>query len=459
MFGLKAFAADCKANVSMFLAVSAIPMLAAAGVAVDMAQSNRTITVLQAAVDTAALSGATSGETDEAALKVIVQDYLTANGAKNVLDDVDSIESKLDPVTRKFSVRVKGRRNTSLMYLVGIDKTGFDVGSEVNIGGDGLEVALVLDNTGSMNQAGRLPALKTAAKDLVSTLFSLEEKGAYVRVGIVPFAEYVNVGLKNRGASWLDVPPDGSKTTNKCWKEYPDKKTSNCRMENVPSNSDGVVTYSQKKVCDVNWGAPKKVCADVTEYQTWHGCVGSRNNPLDQEIGTLSTRYPGLMNQMCTAEIVDLTNDKSVLNGAIDKLKATGSTYIPAGLMWGWNMVDENQPLGGAKTAADIAKMGGNKSIVLMTDGENTLSASYPWHWNNDKTAANAKTAALCDNIKNSGVVVYTVAFQVTDVASQTLLQKCASSSTKAFTADNADQLVSAFKSIADNLLAQRLTR
>ena len=138
---------------------------------------------------------------------------------------------------------------------------------------------------------------------------------------------------------------------------------------------------------------------------------------------------------------------------------ATGNTYIPPGLLWGWNMLDSNQPLIEAKTASAMASLGGTKALVLMTDGANTLSADPPYHGGTDVVKANAKTADLCGNIKADNIVVYTVAFMVTDAVAKDMLAKCATDSSKVFDADNSSELAKAFSEIGQSLTAMRLTK
>ena len=78
-----------------------------------------------------------------------------------------------------------------------------------------LEVALVLDNSGSMDEYGsgsgqkRIALLKTAAKQLVDTLAlqaaQIKQVAKPVQFSLVPFAASVNVGPENAGAAWMDV--------------------------------------------------------------------------------------------------------------------------------------------------------------------------------------------------------------------------------------------------------------
>jgi Flp pilus assembly protein TadG len=453
------FRANNKGNTSILFAATILPMLICAGAAVDFVETNRTLSVLQTATDAAVVAGGSSGKTDQAELQAVVENYLTANNTKQVLDQIDSIETVFDDTTRTFSVRVKGKRNTSLMHLAGITTMDLGAYSEVKLGNDGLEVALVLDNTGSMNASGRMEALKNSAGGLVDKLLAAEASGAYVRVGIVPFAEYVNVGMGVRNKPWMNVPDDSSKTVEQCTNTYPDATSSNCRQETYSGVSDGVPYSGTHTVCDWDYGAPKSVCTDVEETKKWYGCVGSRNNPLDENIGTSSSPYPGLQNAWCGAEIVTLTDDKAKLKSTISAMTANGNTYVPAGLLWGWNMLSSDEPLDQAKTASAINAMGGKKAIVLMTDGDNTLSADYPWHWGTDGDKADKKVKDLCKNIKDDEIVVYTVSFMVTDAPTIDMLEKCASDSSKAFTADNAAQLAQAFNEIGASMLSVRLSK
>ena len=68
--------------------------------------------------------------------------------------------------------------------------------------GNALEVALVLDNTGSMKKDDKETALRQAVQELVDSVMAGQ---ADVKVAVVPFSQYVNVGVENRNAPWLEV--------------------------------------------------------------------------------------------------------------------------------------------------------------------------------------------------------------------------------------------------------------
>jgi Mg-chelatase subunit ChlD len=385
---------------------------------------------------------------------------VNSNGAPEVLDSISKIESKRDEDRGLFSVTIKGKMKTSLMYIAGITDLDLGAYSEVAMGKQAMEVVLVLDNTASMNDSNRLPALKAAAKQLVAELLK-EKDNTYVRVGVVPFSEYVNVGKSHRNASWIDVPADTSATTQTCWDTYPNASKSNCHMESGVWNNDGIPTPYTHEVCTWDYGTAVQQCGPYTQTQTWDGCVGSRSVTDDTVIGNLSVKYPGVQNVHCPAPLMPLDDKKQDIDDAIDAMSGTGNTYIPAGLLWGWNLLDSEDPFKEAKSSGWMKSHGGTKAVVLMTDGANTLQPSYPYHTGNAGNAAmaNSKVTELCNNIKGDDIVIYTVSLMVSDPVSKGLLINCASDGNKAFEADDPASLAEAFKHITDSLLAMRFVK
>jgi Flp pilus assembly protein TadG len=452
---LKRMVLGTAGNTTIIFALSVVPMFLAAGAAVDMVRANRTQAVLQGAVDAAALSAAVSGE-DESKLKKIVEDYLTANGAQGSLAEVESIDTEVDKDTGKVTVEIKGKIKTSFMKLAGINHMDLSAMSEVSRGVNSMEIALVLDNTDSMNFEGRLEALKKSAKEFVNEVYKSKYPGSYVKIGIVPFSNYVNVGIGSNGESWLNVPP--ATPVNQCYDTYPDAKSSNCKTVTNAYTTDGVATSGESQVCDWDYGAPKNVCSMHTPV--WAGCVGSRNSPLDKQIGTPSSPYPGLLDTYCASPITDLTDDESQLVASIDAMVGVESTFIPAGLLWGWNMLNGAKPLTAAKSGAEMKAMLGKKSIVLMTDGDNTLVPTYPYHSTSVPAPVSDSIAKqICANAKDDEIEIYTVAFKVTSLAALEMLRECASDPSKAFDAGDNENLALAFKKIARELSAVRLSK
>ncbi len=444
-------------NTGMLFALAVVPMLLGAGAAVDMVRANRTQAVVQAAADSAALGAGVSGA-NESTVEQLARDYLEINGANAALDIVDEIK-----VERKedgsFNVEIKGKVKTSFMSLAGIPTMDIMGSSQVMSTSNALEIVLVLDATASMNYEGRLDALKVSARDLVTQVLDNKADNTYVKIGIVPFANYVNVGLGARGESWLSVPADTTDIRPSCSQTYPNATSSNCRDEPYSYVNDGVTVNTTTQVCDWNYGPPIEQCNDADFGSKWNGCIGSRTNPLDTEIGTPNVPYPGVMGAWCPSPITDLTDDKDALTGKINALVATGETYIPAGLLWGWNMLNPAAPLTSAKSGGEMSSIEGKKVIVLMSDGANTLVPAYPDHVGGPANTANNLLADICAGVKAEDIEIVTVAFKVSDNAAESALEDCASGSGNFFDADSSAELVGAFREIAAMLAEVHLTK
>ncbi|MFN0190779.1 MAG: pilus assembly protein TadG-related protein [Aestuariivirga sp.] len=456
MWRFRQFMTDCRGNVAITFSLAAVPMMIGVGAALDMVNANRVETLLQGAADAAALGGELSDSTDETKLREIAVNYLNANGVANAVSTITSITTGRNPSSGAFGVTVKGKIPTRFMLLAGITEIEVGAYAEAERGGTVLELAMVLDNTGSMSRNGKLEALKSSAKNMVATLLDGAPRGSSVKIGLVPFSEYVNVGMANRSAAWLDVPDDSSSTADECWDTYPE--ATNCRVEQQNVDNDGGMSTSGVTVCD--WGTPLQVCAPVARSSVWTGCVGSRSYPLNVNDGNLAMSYPGIPNVRCPSPLQTLTDNKGTLNSKIDGMIATGNTYIPGGLIWGWNMLSNPEPLSQGRSKAQLARERGKKAVVLMTDGTNTLVPSYPFHTTSSNvTVSNNLTSELCSNIKDDGIIIYTVLFQVSDPTIQSLLENCASATENSFVADNNAALEAAFREIAVSLAQPRLSK
>ncbi len=383
-------------NTAMMLALAALPLSLAVGSAVDYVRAVQTQTVLQAAVDSAALAGSSNLEMGDDEMKSLIKDYLVANGVEDAVAEITKVSVTVNRQTENIAVDVNGKLNTSLMRLAGISSIEIAARSEVVQGGKALELVLVLDNTGSMD-GQKLTDLKAAAKDLVETLFEDQGASPRLKIGVVPFSEYVNIGTAASGI-WLDsnVQPAG---------------------------------------------------------EVWQGCVGSRPNPDNTNISNAGiSAYVAVGGVECVQPLLDLTTVRANIDAKLDSMTANGNTYIPAGLIWGWNMLDQDVPLTKAVSPAQAQLKNLKKAVVLMTDGDNTISVNAPFHDGADRAASDLLTADICANVKAAGLMVYTVAFQVSNVVTKGMLETCATEPSMAFDATNSAALKMAFSTIATQL-------
>ena len=125
----------------------------------------------------------------------------------------------------------------------------------------------------------------------------------------------------------------------------------------------------------------------------------------------------------------------------------------------GWRMLDANQPF----NAISNLEQGRKRTLILMTDGFNTLSLEDPYfdgsHDGSDAGDANALTATLCENIKRSNIDIWSVTYNFDGADTKQMLRECATHSGQFFDADNQAELIAAFENIGNALFSVRLTR
>jgi hypothetical protein len=181
--------------------------------------------------------------------------------------------------------------------------------------------------------------------------------------------------------------------------------------------------------------------------------VGSREYPLNTQDDAARDGVPGLLDVSCSSPMQRLTDSASQVKSAIRGLTPNDETYVAPGLLWGWRAISHRLPFADGKDPA--ASDGVQKVIVLMSDGTNTLSkkSGAPEHDDSNVADANKMMEEVCTNIKNDGITIYTVAFQINDPRTRDLMQDCASDEEHFyFDAKNAADLALAFKAIADDL-------
>ena len=216
-------------------------------------------------------------------------------------------------------------------------------------------------------------------------------------------------------------------------------------------------------------GATQRFWVQRFDYQ---GCIISRRAGYQDNQNDPTVKYDGILMTCVPLTIRDLTartessnTGKALVTNKIASINPMNhgyvtETFIPSGLLWGWNMLTPEQPLDKAVSKATAEQLGLRKVLVLMTDGKNSVmvnSAGTNFTAATDATAVNKLTSDLCTNIKNDGIIIYTVNFAVADAATNSMLKNCASEPTYYYTASNADQLAAAFDRIGKSLRPVRL--
>lgn len=453
----KLFARDTRGSLGIGMALGATAMIGAVSATLDYSRMTNTRAALSAAVDAAALAGAQATSAD---MQATARQVFDANFREQAV--VTSFSAALVVNGETTAIRVEAVANVRMTLAQAIGYTSAPVRSfsEVTVGNDSdIQMALVLDVTDSM-KGQKLDTLKIAATDMVNTLFDKLKKSNQIKMAVVPFGEYVNVGKSNRNRPWIDVPNDSSTSKNVCWPTRDITRTYNCRMQyhEWTDWNDGVSTPRSGtwQVCDHDYGPYYDKCQIETTTLKWDGCVGSRPFPLNlTDLGYLLIRAPGVMNVNCPPELTELTPSRPKVLKAIADLTTSGNTYIPAGLTWGWAALSDAQPF----SEPNNGKTKTQDFLILMTDGANTMSPTYPKHDDWNSSLSDTLTAQLCTNIKASGITVFTISFDANSAILRNQLKICASSPDKFFEATNLIQLNQAFNGISSQVTALRITK
>ena len=225
---LRRFTKNESGNIAMIFGLSSFAILGATSAGLDYSRMTNTRAAPIAAADAAALAAAQAPPKDAAALARQVFD---ANFTDTKLVAAFSAAPFKKGKDNAFRVEATANVPMTLSKIMGVDTRPVRSVSDAILGNDeDIQIALVLDVTGSMSGA-KLASLKTAASGMVNTLYDKLTQGNQIKMSVVPFAQYVNVGLSNPNQPWLSVPPDSSTTKQACWQTRDVTRTYNCRMQ------------------------------------------------------------------------------------------------------------------------------------------------------------------------------------------------------------------------------------
>ena len=438
---------DERGAVLLYFTVALFPLLAAAGAAMDLGHVFLVKQKLTNAADSAALAvGAQSNLTSDEATAMVEAFIRTHYPGSLKSLAVSNTETQVN-------VTVTVQVPMTFMQVLNTQSVDVTVSANAVRPQGKLEIALVLDRTGSM--AGqKIENLKLAAKDLVDiVVWDNQTDDYYAKVAIVPYAVGVNVGtyapsVRGTIASGTCLLPG-------------------CLLFQF-LNPLGVVRLHDISTC-------------VSERT---GAQAFTDAPPSAAL--VGTNYPVPSNPCPSNTILPLTNNKTVLKGQIDLLQAAGSTAGQVGVAWGWYLLSPNWGYlwpSASRPApySDLALLDARglpllrKIVILMTDGEynsaycqgvisqdsTSGSGSISDHINCDAPNGNPfnQSETLCTNMKAAGIIVYTIGFSIIDdQRARDLMTHCATDGSHAFLASTGDELRQAFREIATRIASLRLT-
>jgi Flp pilus assembly protein TadG len=207
------FARADQGNIAVIFGIACVPLITFVGVAVDYSRLNAARSSMQSAVDSTALmvsKDLTSGVITTSGVTLAAQHYFAALYTNK--DAVTQLPSATytagsGSTASTVLITVNGSITTDFLNVAGFPTLPFSANSTATWGNVKMRVALVLDNTGSMAQNGKITALKTAAAGsggLIDQLSALAKTPGDVYISVVPFAKNVNLGASNYSQPWID---------------------------------------------------------------------------------------------------------------------------------------------------------------------------------------------------------------------------------------------------------------
>lgn len=434
-------------------------MLILGGLGVDLMNNETDRTRLQAVSDRAVLAAADLDQTQTP--ENVVQDYFDKS---NMGDFVSSVKVDEGINFRKVEVNALTETDTTFMDMFGIKSLKVPAKSIAEEKVNKVEVSLVLDISGSMDEGNKMVQMQEAAGTFVDSVLKPENEGL-ISVSLVPYSQHVNAGpdIFNR----LNVNQRHGQSH--CI-EFPDR--------------DFTTTYFNKN----------RTYEHMQHFQ-WNYYSIETGSQLNTMHDTMCPRYS-------YERIVPFSQNPSFLRNQIDQMKPRAGTQIFLGMKWATALLDPsfrsiNQSLAnsgkidhafGARPAAydDVETL---KTIVLMTDGQNSSAAriqsryyrneSLVEHWKRYNfqfylnhyvsswrhkyfyytkyTAArgDALLASICRAAKDNKVVIWSIGFEVSDHGAA-VMRDCASSPSHFFRVEGVD-IQKAFEAVARQINQLRL--
>jgi Flp pilus assembly protein TadG len=414
--------------VAIIIAIMLLPMIVAAGGALDVARLYIAKTRLIFALDTAALAAGSAYDISDSSVgETAFQKFFDANYPSSKVGTVTPVTLVPNITSSQVDVTATVTVDTLFLRVMGIPTLSATVTSVIRRHTTGLELALVLDNTYSMVQNGLMDPLKTAVGQLLDTIFDGEATPEGIRVGIVPYVAAVNIGTDN--SAYVQADPGN---------EYPADDGLNPADPIVDTAWKGCVrarpapydTTDDFLAGDASQGEWPRYFWEAEHYYWRDNLVGSSAfqcanrwwrkldgivPPLPRQSGLYSDPSfdsatppdgPGSFrdaadvaltsvtppdttgpNKACPTPITPLTNDRAALDAAIAAMEGWqgGGTIINTGAAWGWRVLSPGEPFteGAVYTDANV-----NKVMVLMTDGRNEFASQVAPCWNSGVPAA-----------------------------------------------------------------------
>lgn len=330
-------------------------MIMMGGLAVDLLRYETTRTELQNTLDRCTLMAASMRQSLNP--QSVVTDCVAKAGLSTSLDQVAVVDGLNN---REVTAKATQDTRPFFLHLLGIDSFDAKAASGAQQGITNVEIAMVLDVSGSMD-GNKIANLKTAAKEFVDTMLT-GDTDHRVSISMVPYSGQVNLG-----------PQLAAKFNT----------TDNPNVTNMNCIDLPAAVYNTTSMSTT---LPMPMTGNVDTFSYYSNYMnGSMPTGYASPANTWTQPVPN--NRWCLPKadnvVVPMNNSVAALQGKIDLLSAGGATSINAGIKWGLTLLDPaTRPIISQLAAQgavsntlvgrpyDYTDPNTMKVIIVMTDGE-----------------------------------------------------------------------------------------
>ncbi len=376
---------DQRGAVMMIVGLAIIPLFAVIGLAIDAGRGYMLKSQLSYAIDAAGLAGGRAFESDLRQQDIMM--YFDANfppGYMGAQLAPGNPVITFDDANNKITITATATVPTYFMRVAGIPDMTVSARTVIQRELKGIELVLVMDNTGSMRGNGGMAAMKPAATQLINILYGEREEVENLWVGLVPYVASVDIGSQH--TDWL-TGYDSTAYLPTTWK--------GCVEARAFPNDSNDETPDVAPFTPYRWATTLNqylnpyyqsgYSYDQTKPKTWgHYLTGDNEwNPagplsalkLDNDLYQNEGTGPNLG---CGPAITPLIASKTTILNAIAAMAPwhRGGTMANLGLAWGWRVLsprwrglwDGDDP---DTLPLDYHTANMHKVVILLTDGNN----------------------------------------------------------------------------------------
>ncbi len=519
---LSGLAKNERGSTAIIFALCAVALAGFVGAAVDGARWFSMRRQHALAVDNALLAAArhlqvqptdSEGALDSAALlyKTNLKNatQLTNNTVKFVQADTNA----------SITFTGKAYLTTSFLNVVGIQTLDVTTPAKAVFNqsglnsGTNLEIALMLDVTGSMcddgtgpcNSGVKITGAKQAATDLVTIVLGQASSSYTSRIALVPFSSAVRIdadGTSNPLMQTLTGMPKTFSGWFPSWScsggsgsyvgEIWVGTSGTCTMTPVYSANTKLIPCVTERSFDSGSGFDPGDSAPASgNWLLAHGgdrspySWDSTNTALTQYTGTsaadvthtwnYTTDGSGCMSQPGN-EILPLTSNQTDVTNRLSTLTAFGPTAGALGTVWtqyllspNWSGIWTGSQRPGSYQDTQTKQANGapilRKVAVLMTDGGFNTNRQFAEDSATQMQAVSNNAISVCTNMKKNGIEIYAVGFALNTLGATersiatTTLKACGTDISHFYDSISVEDLKSAFRDIALKLTPVRLSQ